>query len=559
MPPEFASLLDDYIAKTNAYQPAGATARGFHDHDDRLGDRSERAIEDRTRDVRGYLDRLSKIDRAQLDGDERYDADLLDRRLQWEITEHDAVRSWQRNPVSYVATIGGACNALAIRNFAPIDERVRALTSRLRAVPRLLAQAKDNLRDPSSIHVETAIEAAGGMRALFERDLPQAAATASDASRADFAAANEAAGAAVAAYADWLKTDMLPKANEGFAWGADTFRKLLEQTDGIDDPLDTLVKRGEEDLRAHQQRMRDVAAKIEPGAPPTDVVEAVSRDHPAPGRLLPDTEALLEQLRQFSIDARLCTMPTDVRIAVAETPGFSRMTTQAACSTPGPFERVAKEAYYYVTPPDASWPANRIESYLKFFNRWSIAGVSAHEAYPGHYVHLTYLNRATSVAGRYLLTTTTVEGWAHYVEQLMVEAGYADGDPRYELMQIREALMRLCRYRCAFGMHVEGWSVQQGIDFFVKEGYATPVIAERETRRGVMGPNYYAYTLGKHRILALRGRLRARDGESFDERAFHDALMQLPYPVSTIEEILMSGAPSAEARVGDPPSSPRLA
>jgi uncharacterized protein (DUF885 family) len=223
---------------------------------------------------------------------------------------------------------------------------------------------------------------------------------------------------------------------------------------------------------------------------------------------------------------------------MAETPGFSRMTTQAACSTPGPFEEVAKEAYYYVTPPDAAWPQERTEAYLKFFNRWSIPGVTAHEAYPGHYVHLSYLRRAETKVARYLMTTTTVEGWAHYVEQLMVEAGYGGGDPRLHLMQVREALLRLCRYRCAFGMHVEGWSVQKGIDFFVKEGFATPVIAERETRRGIIGPNYYAYTMGKHQILRLRDRLRARDDAKFDQRRFHDDFMQLPYPVSTIERIM---------------------
>jgi uncharacterized protein (DUF885 family) len=126
----------------------------------------------------------------------------------------------------------------------------------------------------------------------------------------------------------------------------------------------------------------------------------------------------------------------------------------------------------------------------------------------------------------------------------MIEAGYRDGDPRVHLMQVREALLRLCRYRCAFGLHAEGWTVQQGIDFFTREGFATPVIAERETRRGIIGPNYYAYTMGKHQILALRDHLRARDGASFDQRAFHDAFMQLPYPVSSIERIMMEVPPS---------------
>jgi uncharacterized protein (DUF885 family) len=536
----FSQLVDDYIADTNAYQPAGASSRGFHEHDGRLGDRGQRAIEERMAGVRAFLDRAAKIDRGLLTGHEPYDLDLLERRLKWELTENEHVRSWQRSPAGYLGSIGSACNGLVIRDFAPLDERVGLLVGRLRAVPALLSQAKENLTDPSRAHVETSIEQAAGMRALFLRDLPDAAAQASDASlKREFEAANDAALAAVDGFAAWMRSELLPKASDTFAWGADTMRKLLNETDSIDEPLDTLIARGEDDLRAHQQLLRDVAAKIDPNAAPADVVDAVSRDHPAPDQLLPGVVSLLEELRQFSVDAGICTMPTNVRIAVTETPGFSRMTTQAACSTPGPFEARAKEAYYYVTPPDAAWPAERIESYMKFFNRHSIAGVSAHEAYPGHYVHLTYLHRAKSVAARYLLSITPIEGWAHYVEQVMVESGYADGDPRFHLMQIREALLRLARYRCAFGLHAEGWSTQRAVDFFMKEGFATQVIAERETRRGVMGPNYYAYTMGKHEILRLREKLKARDGASFNLTRFHDELMQLPYPVSTIERIML--------------------
>ena len=540
MASKLPAIAEKYIAATNAYGPVAASSRGFHEHDARLGDRSQAALGERARAVRGLLAEVRGIDAATLEGNEVYDADLLQRRLAWELTDFEDVRTWQRSPGGYLGTIGSGCNGLVIRDFAPLDERIAALASRLEAAPVLLDQARANLTAPSRYHVETAIEQATGMRALFLRDLPEAAAAAGGtAIKQRFAEANKNALAAVDGFIAWMKSDLLPAATDDFAWGAGNIRKLLSETDSIDEPLDVLIARGEEDLRAHQALLREVAAKIDPKVSPVEVVDAVSRDHPAPEELLPHVRSLLEDLRQFSIDAKLCTMPTDVRIEVKETPGFSRMTTQAACSTPGPFERVAKEAYYYVTPPDEAWPAERTESYLKFFNRSSIPGVTAHEAYPGHYVHLTYLHRAESAAGRYLLSITPIEGWAHYVEQLMVEAGYADGDPRFHLMQIREALLRLARYRCAFGLHAEGWSVQRAVDFFVSEGYATPIIAERETRRGVIGPNYYAYTMGKHQILGLRDRLRARDGANFDQRRFHDELMQLPYPVASIERIML--------------------
>jgi uncharacterized protein (DUF885 family) len=234
-------------------------------------------------------------------------------------------------------------------------------------------------------------------------------------------------------------------------------------------------------------------------------------------------------------------MPTEVRIEVTDTPSFARSTTSAACSTPGPFEQVATEAYYYVTPPDSAWPAERTEAYLKFFNKYSLPGITAHEAYPGHYVHISWLRQAQAKLPHFLLTTTATEGWAHYIEQVLVEEGYGDGDPRYHIMQLREALLRLCRYLVSFGLHTQDWSIDQSIEFFEHEGYATRPIAERETRRGVMGPGYYAYTLGKHEILSLREKLKAKQGANYDQLAFHDAFMKLPYPVSIIESMLLEG------------------
>jgi uncharacterized protein (DUF885 family) len=329
----------------------------------------------------------------------------------------------------------------------------------------------------------------------------------------------------------WLKDDLLPRSDADYAYGPERFRKLLSYADFVDRPLDELERRGREDLRACQEQLRELAAQVDSSKSPAEVVDLVSQDHPTPERLVPDTNALLEELRQFAIDHRMATMPTDVRIRVTETPSFARATTQAACSTPGAFETKATEAFYY--------------AYLKFFNHYSLPGITAHEAYPGHYVHISWLHKAESKLPHFLQTATTTEGWAHYVEQLLVEEGYGDGDPRYHIMQLREALLRLCRYLVSIGLHTQGWSFDEAVAFFEREGFATQPIAEREARRGVSGPQYYAYTLGKHEVLALRERVKAKQGAKYDQLAFHDALIKLPYPLSIIEGMLLGDEGSA--------------
>jgi len=536
---ELTRIGDDWIAATLEHRPEGATRMGFHDHDGELGDRSKAGVDARITDLRSTLRALDQVEVSDLSRDDQDEHEMLRRRCEWELITIEDLQQWRRSPGGYLGSIGGGLNGLIIRDFAPIAERAASLVSRLRQVPEVLEHAKTNLDDCPRVHTETAIEQAVGLKVLLQRDLPDAEAGVEGSLKAEFAEAAGAADQAIEAFAGWLKEELLPKSEGDFRYGEERFRKLLSLADFVDLPLDELEQRGRDDLERTQARLVELAGQIDASKSPAEVVDDISREHPAPERLIPDTADTLEELRQFSIDSGMASMPTDVRIQVTETPSFARSTTQAACSTPGAFEKVATEAYYYVTPPDESWPAERTEAYLKFFNNYSLPGITAHEAYPGHYVHISWLHKSPRRLPHFLLTTTATEGWAHYIEQVLVEAGYGDGDPRYEVMQLREALLRLCRYLCSFGLHTQDWSIDEAIAFFEREGYATKPIAERETRRGVMGPGYYAYTMGKHEILALREKLKAKQGADYDQLAFHNAFMQLPYPVSIIESRLL--------------------
>ncbi len=538
---DFAQVGEDWIAATLEHRPESATRLGFHEHDARLGDRSRSAVDARASQLRATLAALDAIDTDGLPKEKEAEHEMLRRRSEWELITIEGLEQWRRSPGGYLGSIGGGCNGLIIRNFAPLEERAKSLAARLRQVPGVLNHAKANLDDCPRVHVETAIEQAAGLKLLFQRDLPQALAELDDASlNSEFDEVVGTATSAMDSFAGWLKDDLLPRSDGDFRYGEERFKQLLSLADFVDRPLEELGKRGRDDLEATQAKLVELAGQIDATKSPAEVVDDISQDHPTPDRLIPDTAALLEELRQFSIDNGMASMPTEVRIEVTETPSFARSTTQAACSTPGAFEKVATEAYYYVTPPDGSWPAERTEAYLKFFNRYSLPGITAHEAYPGPYVHISWLRQAPSKLPHFLLTTTAVEGWAHYIEQVLVEEGYGDGDPRYEVMQLREALLRLCRYLCSLGLHTQGWSIDEAIAFFEREGYATKPIADREARRGVMGPGYYAYTMGKHEILALREKLKAKQGADYDQLAFHDAFMKLPYPVSIVESMLAS-------------------
>jgi uncharacterized protein (DUF885 family) len=193
--------------------------------------------------------------------------------------------------------------------------------------------------------------------------------------------------------------------------------------------------------------------------------------------------------------------------------------------TPGPFEK-STEAYFYVTLPEASWPEKQREELLEFNSTYLISDTSTHEVYPGHYVQFLN-NRLNPDKVRAIYSSgANVEGWALYCEQMMLDEGLHNGDPKYRLAQLQMALMRACRYLVGLRMHTKGMGVDAAKTFFVTNAYMTPHNAEVEALRGTEDPGYLRYQLGKLMILKLREDVRQKQGAQFGLGKFHDAFLR---------------------------------
>jgi Bacterial protein of unknown function (DUF885) len=323
---------------------------------------------------------------------------------------------------------------------------------------------------------------------------------------------------------------VLPRSNGDFRLGAEIYSKKLLFDEMVDTPLDRLLEIGYQDLRRNQNEFRRVAAQFEPGRTPQQVLQDLEKDHPPAGELLQTFRGILGGLRDFIIQHRIVTIPSPVLPIVEETPPFMRALTFASMDTPGPFETVAKEAYFNVTLPEPGWPKERVEEHLEAFNRGTIVSTATHEAYPGHYVQFLWLARAPSKVRKLLGCSSNAEGWAHYGEQMMLDEGYGNGDPELRLGQLQDALLRDARYIVGIQMHTGKMTYEQGVDFFVKEGYQPRANGERETKRGTSDPTYLYYTLGKLEILKLRDDYRRLKGNAFTLEGFHDAFLGQGYP-----------------------------
>jgi hypothetical protein len=239
---------------------------------------------------------------------------------------------------------------------------------------------------------------------------------------------------------------------------------------------------------------------------------------------------VLDGLRQFITENKIVTIPSPVLPIIEETPPFMRALTFASMDTPGPFERKAKEAYFNVTLPEASWPKEQVEEHMAGFNRGTIISTAIHEAYPGHYTQFLWVQHAPSKVRKLLGAGSNAEGWAHYTEQMMLDEGYGNGDLTLRLGQLQDALLRNARFIAGIEMHTGKMSYEEAITFFMKEGYQSRANAERETKRGTSDPTYLVYTLGKLAILKLREDYKRLRGDAFTLQEFHDNLLKQGFP-----------------------------
>jgi uncharacterized protein (DUF885 family) len=283
------------------------------------------------------------------------------------------------------------------------------------------------------------------------------------------------------------------------------------------------------------------ARRIDPTKSPRDVYHSLQRLHPSSSRLKTAVQRDLLSLRAFIAAHRLLTLPRDAHVRVVDTPAFERQTTFAAMDAPGPLEKRATEAYYYVTPADPRWSAKQKDEYLGTFNDYARSIISAHEVYPGHFVNFAIERRLPlSLTRRLLGSASFSEGWAHYGEEMMVDAGWGGADPRVRLAQLAEALLRECRYVVGVREHTRGMTVEQATRFFMANAFMDRQPAYVEAVRGTQDPTYGYYTLGKLEILKLRDDYKKRLGSGFTLQAFHDALLSHgDPPIPLLRKILL--------------------
>jgi uncharacterized protein (DUF885 family) len=520
----FVAIAHAYFYDGFRESPSGATSTGVHDYDAVLDDVSAEAYARHlARDAR-VLGQVRALDAAQLSPEVALDRTLVEDAILDDQLLTGELAQWRHNPDLYVGIASGSIYSLIERRFAPATTRLADAIAREGQIPRMLAQARANLGSVDAATKTVAALDAEGAASFIGDDVPVAFEGVGDArSQAAFRASTATAKNAMLAYAAYVNT-IRPAGT--YAIGTSAYLRRLRYEDDLPISLPAYLAIGEAALTHDRARFIATAHLIDPTAPVRATYATLARRHPAPSALLAAAASDLAKLRAFIVVHKIVTLPADADISVTATPKFQRSFVTAQEDSPGVLERIATKTYYNVTPPDPTWPLARQNGYLSQLNDFQRPLISGHEVYPGHFVNYTIDKHLDlSLTRRLLWNSEFGEGWAHYGEQMMVDEGWGNGNPRSRLAQLSEALLRECRFVVGVKLHTAGWSLARSEQFFQNACFQDPAVATEETLRGTQDPMYGYYTLGKLMILKLRVDYKRKMGSAYTLQAFHDALL----------------------------------
>jgi len=416
------------------------------------------------------------------------------------------------NPLLHLSELDLACYD---RDYAPAAERDAARAEHLAAWPRVADAAVESLDQVSAPVAQALLEAVRGLSAGLTGP--------------GLAGPGEAALAAHARLVAHLE-QAAATGHPDPALGGPGLTALMSSAEAMPVDLGRLAEQADAERDRLHALLADGCARLEPGSrvrPALEVARELVRDHPDGDGVIEAARLWTERAIEFTRDHDLVPYHDGICL-VGPAPESRRwamaMMSWAAAGEPeGP-------SWYHITPPEKSWPQRAQDEWLEVFSATTLPGITVHEVAPGHFSHGRAMRRLTSEVRRNLRSNAFVEGWAHYAEELCVEEGFGDGDPRIPIGIWLEALVRVTRLACAIGVHTAGMSVQDAARRFEADTHLSGPTAQSEASRATFDPTYGRYTWGKLELLKLRERARKDWGAGFTLQRFHKALLDLGSP-----------------------------
>jgi uncharacterized protein (DUF885 family) len=524
----FYQKAEQFLRRLLELNPTTATQMGEHRLDGRLGDFTAGGLEGQNREIRAALAEFQAMDAGEFELDAQIDHTLMVQILKSFVRQYERLAMHRRDPGGCINEVMGGVFTLVMKDFAPIEERLRSALDRMRDAPRVFAEARDVISpaEVPQVWSEIALEQIAQAPALFTGLLPGIAAQAAPALVGDFKQAGEAAAQAAQVYGEFLAKQVAPRAAGDFAVGRDLFNEILREDHMVDYDADGLIETGKRLFRETEAEMAAVAREIDPAKSVEEILEDAKADHPTAEGLLKAYDDAMQATRRFVIEHDIVTIPPGETLRIIETPVYSRpILPYAAYMPPGILEK-KQDGLFFVTPVEPGTPADLAEQRLRGHNFAKLPVTALHEGYPGHHLQLVLANRQKTIPRRMgsFLATLFIEGWAFYCEELMENLGFID-KPIQRLGRLADQLWRAARIIIDASLHTRGMAMEDAIDMLVTKCRLEPANALAEVRRYTGSPTQpQSYLMGKLAILEIVAAYKAAHPTA-SLKQMHDAIL----------------------------------
>lgn len=528
--------VEQFISDYFVTHPEFGAYKGKHEFDDKFSDWSEDGLKKEIARLHNEREKATAFKDEQLDERQRFERDYLISEIDRELFWREVADQPHTNPAFYSDVIDP--DMYVSRSYAPLDVRLKAFTAYAKSVPRLVGQIKANLRLPmAKTLIKFGRQSIGGLADFYEKDVAKVFSEVKDEQlQKDFEEANAVAIKAVREFDGWLK-EQEKTATDDFALGTVKFSKMLKMTEGIELDLAKLEEIGKQDLQRNTDALKSECEKYAPGKTIQEcMTKAIASK--AEGKDLVEAAAKqLADLRKFIQEKDVITIPGTEECKVGLAPAY-KASNFAYINIPGPYE-TNLPSVYYVSPPDPTWSKEKQAGYIP--GKGSLLFTSVHEGYPGHFVQFLHANRSKSKFGQVFVGYAFAEGWAHYTEEMMYDAGLGANDSELHIGQLQEALLRNVRFLSAIGLHTKGMTVEQSKKMFIEQGFQDEGNADQQAERGTYDPAYLNYTMGKLMIKKLREDWTASRGGRTAWKQFHDTFLSYGGPPIPLVRRAMMG------------------
>ena len=576
---KFAALSDQFVKESLALSPTGASQAGYHTYTDpKTGKTIELDAEFDDLSIAGaqkqrdfYASWRERFRRetpaSQLGPEDAADLQLIDDQIGQNLLEFDDIQNYRHNPTSPVELIGNALFLPLTQDYAPKEVRIGHVLSRVAQIPRALDQARQYLKNADPIFISTAIDENDGNVDLIQNTLLTE--IGSDAKlKARFDQVAPPTIAALNNFSQWLKNDLVKQpSNRDWRLRNPLYEKKFKLVMESDISPAQLLSDAETELKQVRAEMLQLALPMHAKmyADHTDhsdlpaherenkiigeVLQRISDDHPRRDQLQQAVEADLENIKQFIREKKIVSLGDRDNLKVIPTPPFMRGIYSVAGFHGAPPLEPNAEAEYWVTPIDPSVPEAQAESKLREYNNFTLKWLTIHEALPGHYVQAEHANNIQPETRRLVRGLFSngayVEGWAEYIAQVMMDAGFLNNDLRFRMVMRKIRLRVLGNTILDIRMHTMNMSDQEAMDLMTKDCFQTKAEADGKLTRAKLSstqlPTYY---LGIREWFKVRHDYEAKAGKNFDMLKFHNQVLdEGALPVPEVGKLVMAKLP----------------